>query len=137
MRTLEYVARTLAMLWALFWTSFFLAESLAWQTPLDRTAMWVALGLGFLALAVLAWRREVAGGVGLIAAGLLAASAYAAWAPSGLSVAVRVTTILAFGVPPVAAGALFLVHHRAAHSFAAKQRAPRPGSPRYGGRQST
>jgi len=111
MKSVEYLARALALLWAGFWTFFFIAESLAWHTPLDRTTIWVAVGLAFVILALVAWRWEVAGGLVLIAAGVLAALAYAIWGPRELSVTIRVTTLLAFGVPPVAAGALFLMHH--------------------------
>jgi len=111
MKTVEYLARALALLWAGFWTFFFIAESLAWHTPLDRMTIWVAVGLAFVILALVAWRWEVAGGLVLIAAGVLAALAYAIWGPRELSVTIRVTTLLAFGVPPVAAGTLFLMHH--------------------------
>jgi hypothetical protein len=33
MKTVEYIARALALLWAGFWMFFFIAESLAWDTP--------------------------------------------------------------------------------------------------------
>jgi len=111
MKTVEYLARALALLWAGFWTFFFVAESLAWQTPLGRMTIWVAVGLAFVILALAAWRWEVAGGMALLAAGMLAALAYGIWGPRDLSVTTRVTTLVAFGVPPVAAGALFLMHH--------------------------
>jgi len=111
MKAVEYLARALALLWAGFWTVFFVAESLGWHTPLDRMTMWVAVGLAFLILALVAWRWELAGRLVLMAVGLLAALAYGIWGQRELSVTARVTTLLAFGVPPVAAGALFLMHH--------------------------
>jgi len=111
MKTMEYLARALALLWAGFWTLFFVAESLAWRTPLDLMAMWVALGLASVILALAAWRWEVTGGLVLMTAGVLAAVAYGIWGPRNLSVTTRVTSILAFGLPPVIAGALFLMHH--------------------------
>jgi hypothetical protein len=113
MKTMEYVARALAVLWAGFWTSFFIAESLAWHTPFERMMIWVTVGLAFVILALVAWRWEAAGGLVLVAVGVFAALAYGIWGPRGLSVTTHVTTLLAFGVPPVAAGALFLLrHHR-------------------------
>jgi hypothetical protein len=111
MKTVKYVARALALLWAGFWTFLFTAESLAWHTPLNRMTIWVALGLAFVILALIPWRWEVAGGLMLMAVGVLAAVAYGIWGPRELSVTTRVTTLLAFGVPPLAAGALSLMHH--------------------------
>jgi len=111
MRAMEYFARALALLWAGFWTFFFIAESLAWHTPLYRMTIWLCCGLIFLLLALAAWRWEVAGGLMLIVGGVLAALAYSIWGPQRLPLASRVTTLLALGVPPAAAGALFLIHH--------------------------
>jgi hypothetical protein len=111
MKTLEYSARAVALVWAGFWTFFFTAESLAWHTPLYEMTTWVCVGLMFVILALMAWRWEVAGGLILIAAGVIAALAYAIWGPRELSPAARVITLCVFGVPPAAAGALFLMHH--------------------------
>jgi hypothetical protein len=111
MKMMEYLARALALLWAGFWMFFFIVESLAWGASLDRTAIWVAVGVVFVILALAAWRWEVGGGLALVAAGLAAALAYAIWGPRELSFTSRMTTLLAFGLPPVAAGALFLMHH--------------------------
>ena len=111
MKTVEYFARVMALLWAGFWTFFFIAESVVWHTPLYRMTNWLFLGLVFVMLALVAWRWEVAGGLMLIAAGVLAVLAYAVWAPRELSLASRVTTLVTFGVPPAGAGALFLIHH--------------------------
>jgi hypothetical protein len=65
----------------------------------------------FVIVALAAWRWEVAGGLMLMAVGVLAAVAYAIWGPRQLALASRVTAILVFGMPPMAAGALFLMHH--------------------------
>ncbi len=111
MKTMGYLARALALLWAGFWMFFFIVESLAFHSPLDQMAVWVAAGLVFVVVVVAAWHWEVAGGLALVAAGVLAALAYAIWGPRELSFTSRVTTLLAFGLPPVAAGALFLMHH--------------------------
>jgi hypothetical protein len=111
MKTMRHFARALALLWAGFWTSFFLAESLAWHAPWDRMTTWLAVGLAFVILALLAWRWEVVGGLLLMAAGVLVPLAYWFWGPRALPVATRAAILLAFGVPPVAAGALFLMRH--------------------------
>jgi len=47
MKTVEYFARALALLWAGFWTCFFIAESLVWHTPVYRMTIWVCVGLMF------------------------------------------------------------------------------------------
>ena len=111
MRAMEYFARALALLWAVFWTFFFIAESLAWHTPVLRMAIWLCGGLIFTLLTLVAWRWEVAGGLMLIVGGVLAALAYAIWGPQGLPLVKGVTTLLVLGIPPAAAGALFLIHH--------------------------
>ncbi len=120
MKTVEYFARALAVLWAGFWTFFFTAESLTWHTPFHRMVVWVCVGLIFIVLALAAWWREVAGGLMLIAAGVVSALVYAIWGPQGLSLASRVEVLLLFGVPPAVAGASFLIHH---HGIT------RPGAP--------
>jgi hypothetical protein len=116
MKAVEFSARALALLWAGFWVFFFIAESLAWHTPIDRMAMWVGLGLLFLVAALAGWRWEVVGGALLITVGVAAAIAYAVWGPRELRFTVRMITLVVFGVPPVVAGALFLVHHHGIRS---------------------
>jgi len=111
MKTVRYLALTLALLWAVFWTLFFTAESLAWHTPLARMTGWVALGLAFVILALVAWRWEMVGGFVLMTVGMLAALAYGLREPHELPVTTGVATLLALSVPPVSAGALFLMHH--------------------------
>jgi hypothetical protein len=107
------VARLLALLWAVFWLFFFVAESLAWRTPALITASWAFVGLLFVGLALLPWRKEVTGGFLLVVAGLMIGVAYAIWAPPGLPLASRVITTVVFSGPPLVAGTLFLRHHRA------------------------
>jgi len=111
MKTMEYLARALALLWAGFWTFFFLVESLIWHTPAGRLTLWVAVGLAFVVVALMAWRWEAAGGLALMVVGALAALAYGIFGPRELSLTTRLTTLLSFGVLPVTAGALFLTHH--------------------------
>ena len=108
-----FIARLLALLWAAFWLFFFVAESLAWRTPVAVTASWAVVGLLFVVLALLPWRKEATGGVLLVVAGLLIAVAYAIWPPPGLPLASRVITTIVFSAPPIVAGILFLNHHLA------------------------
>ena len=117
-RLTVFIARALALLWAVFWLFFFVAESLAWRTPALVMASWAGVGLLFVILALVPWRKEWAGGVLLVAAGLLAGVAYAIWAPPGLPLASRAVTTVVFGVPPLVAGVLFLRHHRAMKALA-------------------
>lgn len=105
--------RSLAVLWAAFWLFFFVAESLAWDTPAAVTAAWTSLGLSFVLVALVACRAERAGGLLLVAIGLVAGLAYATWSPPNLSAATRVLTTATLSVPPIVAGTLFLVRARA------------------------
>lgn len=107
------IARLLAMLWAVFWLFFFVAESLAWSTPALVTASWAGAGLLLVVLALLPWRKEMTGGILLVVAGLLLGVAYAIWAPPELPLAGRAITTAVFSGPPLVAGTLFLRHHRA------------------------
>ena len=109
---LSVLARLLALSWAGLWMFFFVAESWATHTPLRNALPWVGLGLLFIIVAVAAWRWERTGGLLLFAVGLLAAVLYALRPPEQLPLAGRVVTTLFFGVPPVAAGLLFLAHRR-------------------------
>ncbi len=95
------------------WLFFFIAESLAYRTPALVTASWAGVGLLFVILALLPWRKELTGGILLAVAGLLIGVAYVIWAPPWLSLASRVITTVVFGGPPLVAGILFLRHHRA------------------------
>ena len=107
------IARVLALSWAVFWLFVFVAESLAWRTPVLVAAPWVGVGLLFVILALAPWRWELTGGVLLVVVGLLIGVAYAIWAPPGLPLASRVITIVVLGGPPLVAAILFLRHHRA------------------------
>jgi hypothetical protein len=115
---LVFIARALALLWALFWLFFFIAESWAWRTPALAAAPWVGLGLLFVMLALAPLRWEMAGGILLMAAGLLIGVAYAIWAPPGLPLASRVITIAVLSAPPLGTGVFFLSHHGAVTAHA-------------------
>lgn len=107
-----FIARVLALLWAVFWLFVFVAESLAWRTPALVAAPWVGAGVLFVLVALTPWRWEVTGGILLVVVGLLIGVAYAIWAPPGLPLASRVISIIVLGGPPLVAGILFVRHHR-------------------------
>jgi hypothetical protein len=108
------LARAVALLWAGFWLFFFVVESTVWHTAANVMAWWVGLGLFFVVVALVPWLWEASGGLLLVAVGLLAGLAYAIWSPAGLAPLSRLITTIVFGAPPVLAGILFLLHHRAA-----------------------
>ena len=120
-----FIARVLALVWAVFWLSFFIVESLAWRTPALVTLSWTGVGLLFVILALLPWRREGLGGLLLVIVGLAVGLAYVIWAPLGLPLASRVVTTLVFGGPPLVAGILFLSYHRAATHLLPRSRSRR------------
>ena len=107
------IARALALLWAGFWTFFFVTESWAWKTPGRVAAIWAGIGVSFLIVAVVPWAWERGGGVLLCALGLLVGVAYPLWAPARLSFASRAITTLVLCGPPILAGIIFLMHRRA------------------------
>jgi hypothetical protein len=108
------LARLLAVAWAGLWLFFFVAESWATHTPLRDALPWVGLGLLFLIAALAAWHWERSGGILLAGLGLAVAIVYITYPPPLLPSRIRLATALFFGVPPVLAGVLFALHHRAA-----------------------
>lgn len=123
---LALLACALALLWAGFWMFFFVAESWAWHTPVLVALPWVGVGLLFVFLALVPWRWELPGGLLLVVVGLSAGVAYAIWSPPrGLPVVSRVLTTVVFSVPPLAAGILFWLHHRAKVGLPRSQRLKR------------
>jgi len=107
------IARALALLWAGFWTFFFLTEAWVWKTSGRVTAIWAGIGILFLIVAVVPWVWERGGGAVLSVLGLLVGVVYPLWAPTRLSIASRGTTTLALCGPPIIAGIIFLMHRRA------------------------
>ena len=55
---MAFIARLLAVAWAVFWLFFLVAESLAWCTPTLVTAVWAGVGLRFVILPLVPWRRK-------------------------------------------------------------------------------
>jgi len=107
-----FVARALALSWAVFWLFFFVAESWVWRTPARVFASWAGLGLLFVILALVSWRWEATGGLLLVVVGVLIGVAYTIWPPPRLPLVSRVMTTVLSG-PPLVAGILFLRHDRA------------------------
>lgn len=108
-----FIARGLALLWAAFWLFFFVAESWFYRAPARVMLLWTCAGVVFVVLALLPRRWEAAGGILLLAVGLLGGAAYAVWPPPELSWAGRVITLATLCVPPIVAGILFVWHSRA------------------------
>jgi peptidoglycan/LPS O-acetylase OafA/YrhL len=105
-----FIARALALLWAGFWISFFVAEGWAWRSPWRVMAFWAGVGLAFSILALLPWKWQTTGGVLLVVTGLLVAVGYAWWSTPRLPFTSRAITTVVFGGPPLVAGILFLIH---------------------------
>ena len=53
----------LALLWARFWVFLFVAELVAWHTPVPVALPWVGVGVLFLFVALAAWRWEMIAGL--------------------------------------------------------------------------
>jgi len=103
-------ARALALLWAGFWTFFFVVESWSWHTPMGIALLWVSLGVFFILLALVPWRWELVGGLLLLVVGVSAGAAYLIWSSPRLPVPSRSLTTLVASGPPIAAGLLLVMH---------------------------
>ena len=110
---LEWCARLLAIVWGGFWLYFFVVESVATHSSLRVAAPWIGLGFLFFLVAWIPWRWEIFGALVLIAFSLTGGLAYAVQRPAGMPIATLVVAILAYSVPSLSAGVLFVLHHRA------------------------
>ncbi|GEM_PF-5395002 len=112
-RRLIIAARVLAVLWAGGWTSYVLGTELIRGGSLVealRPTFWI--GPAQLMIALIALRWQMLGGILLILMGVSWSITYAA--TFGETADVVALAILAFGVPPLAAGILLLVGSRKA-----------------------
>ncbi len=76
-RRTVFIARVLALLWVVFRLFFFVVEPVVvGRTPALVAASWAAVGLLFVILALLPWRKEATGGFLFVVAGLLIGMAY-------------------------------------------------------------
>ncbi len=115
-RGMRYAARALALIWAALWTIFALlsgAEPGSGLKGILMNAPNALPELGFLVCVAMAWRWEAIGAVALLVEALLIFVVYlvvTSGAPiprSALS-----SVLLALGLPPLAAGLLFLAAWR-------------------------
>jgi len=97
-----YVARGIALLWALWWTLFGLlsgiAEGYDWLGIFRHAAV---PGLVFLLVAVIAWRWEIIGGILLLLASVATLI--------GFPFTRTLEGFLTLFLPPLVAGGLFIV----------------------------
>jgi len=115
---LVYCARTLVVLWASFWIWFGLASGLSEGLDAAGILLHTAVpGLCFSFLVIVAWHWEVLGGSLLVLIGLLIGGAYPEIAAGNTQVAM-VPTVVALALPPLVAGALFIVHSRGKQWYA-------------------
>lgn len=108
------LARLIALLWAGFWMSFIIAESIATNTPFPNMTLWVGVGLLFLFLAILPWRYPHIAGMLLLAAAAITTLVYTLRPPPHLPPRIRVLTTAVLSLPPLAAGLLLLIALRSA-----------------------
>jgi hypothetical protein len=111
---MRLIARALSLLWAAFWVWFGVASGVGEGFNAAGTLVHAAApGLIFLGSALLAWRVELIGGIGLIAEGLLVCALYPMMASGRLPSQAVSFVLLTMGAPPLVAGSLFLLHWRA------------------------
>jgi hypothetical protein len=110
---MRLIARVLSLLWAAFWVWFGVASGIGEGLTAAGTLMHTAApGLIFLGSALLAWRVELVGGIGLIAEGLLVCVAYPVMASGRFPPQTIFFVLLTMGAPPLIAGLLFLLGWR-------------------------
>jgi len=111
---IRYIARSLALIWAGWWTFFGLACGLSEGMSPAAVLLHAALpGLVFLGSAAIAWRWEAIGGVALMLEGLFVFIAYPVMAHSrDFPISTIIFVLLTMALPPLAAGFLFLASWR-------------------------
>ncbi len=117
-RWLRRIGLIVGLVWAGLWTVFVAASSLSEGFgPLTGEAVIASsvLVLGVLFLwgsLVIAWKRELVGGILLITAGLLVVIGYTLGAASRIDPVGIVLVVVIMGLPPVVAGLLFILSWR-------------------------
>lgn len=101
----RFTARTVSAVWAGFWMFFSVGSTIAESQPPLGFIRYVTPAALFCAIVAWAWRHERSGGIAL-----MAAAAGAFWL---FDLQRRPYTVwLAMAVPPLLAGALFLLRSR-------------------------
>ncbi len=115
---LRRVGLIIGLVWAVLWTMFLGASALSQGFgPITNEALVasVVLASGVLILwlsIVIAWKRELVGGILLIVAGLLVIIGYPVGAAGRIDPVGIVLVVVIMGLPPVVAGLLFLLSWR-------------------------
>ena len=115
---LRRVGLIVGLVWAVLWTMFLGASALSQGFgPITNEALVasVVLASGVLILwlsIVIAWKRELVGGILLIVAGLLVIIGYPVGAAGRIDPVGIVLVVVIMGLPPVVAGLLFLLSWR-------------------------
>lgn len=117
---MRYIARALALIWALHWTFVGLACSVGRSRIFDEARspaeifldQFALPSLLFLVSAAIAWRWEAIGGVVLVLEGLLIFIAYPLVTYSSFPLSTIVFTLLTMALPPLVVGSLFVASWR-------------------------
>lgn len=103
----QFSARTLAVLWAAFWTFFCVASAIGEREGVVAGLMHQIPAMVIIAAVLLAWRFELTGGMVMVAV--------AAFAFVFFHMYRQVPVVgLTMAGPPVTAGLLFILHSRRA-----------------------
>jgi hypothetical protein len=111
-KLIVYGARLIATLWAVVWTWHDLASGLGKELTFGDGLLHIAFpGLFFASLLFLVWRTEVLVGLLLLLIGAFIAVAFVI-VSGRLPVNAMAFVVLAMALPPLAAGAMFLIDWR-------------------------
>lgn len=117
-RWLRRIGLIIGLVWAGLWTVFVAASALSEGFgPVTGEAIVASsvLTLGVLILwlsIIIAWKRELVGGILLVTAGLLVVIGYPLGATSRIDPVGIVLVVVIMGLPPVFAGLLFILSWR-------------------------
>ena len=113
----RYSARAIALIWAGWWTYFGVASGTGEQLdPVGILIHAAAPGLFFLALALIPWRWEAAGGALLLLESLAVTIGYPLATYRTFPASTIFFVVLTMALPPMIAGSLFLIAWRQSRS---------------------
>lgn len=111
MKWMRWTARVLSLAWGGWWTFFGLASGIGEKMNAAGILLHAAVpGLIFLALAIVAWKWELAGGIIVLIIGLVLFLTYPL--VMRMPPTVVVTVLLMLALPPLVAGVLFVLGWR-------------------------